>query len=150
MKTLLVAVDNSDATQYVLALAAEQARALQAQALAVCCIDAGYALTVNGDETGGEDPADFAYANDEQQTAEAVVRQALAVLSEAGVSASGKVLVGEAAEAIVAEAKAQKAAMIVMGRRQMSSFNRLLKGSCSVAVVEHAPCPVLIDVRADG
>lgn len=59
-------------------------------------------------------------------------------------------LVGEAAEAIVAEAKAQKAAMIVMGRRQMSSFNRLLKGSCSVAVVEHAPCPVLIDVRADG
>ncbi|AGB83203.1 universal stress protein UspA-like protein [Serratia sp. FGI94] len=150
MKTLLVAVDNSDATQYVLTLAAEQARALQAQVLAVCCIDAGYALTVNGDEQGGEDPADFAYANDEQQAAEAVVRQALAVLSEAGVSASGKVLVGEAAEAIVAEAKAQKAAMIVMGRRQMSSFNRLLKGSCSVAVVEHAPCPVLIDVRADG
>ncbi|QPT12039.1 universal stress protein [Serratia rubidaea] len=149
MKTLLVAVDNSDATQYVLALAAEQARALQAQALAVCCIDAGYALVVNGDEEGGEDPADFAYANDEQQAAETVVRQALAVLSEGGVSASGKVLVGEPAEAIVAEAKAQKAAMIVMGRRQMSSFNRLLKGSCSVAVIEHAPCPVLIDVRID-
>ncbi|WP_158785273.1 universal stress protein, partial [Pantoea sp. BAV 3049] len=56
---------------------------------------------------------------------------------------------GESAETIVAQANEIGAVMIVMGRRHLSSFNRLLKGSVSAAVIERASCPVLVDVRVD-
>ena len=40
MKTLLVAVDNSVIARKVVALATEQALALQAEVVVVCCVDA--------------------------------------------------------------------------------------------------------------
>ena len=150
MKTLLVAVDNSAIARKVVALATEQAQALQANVVVLCCIDASYAST-----TGtylieaGEDPTDFGCALDEQNTAEAAVRQALAELQRAGIASTGRVVAGESAETIVAQANELSAAMIIMGRRHLSSFNRLLKGSVSAAVIERASCPVLVDVRLD-
>lgn len=150
MKTLLVAVDNSAIARKVVALATEQAQALQANVVVLCCIDASYAIT-----TGtylieaGEDPTDFGCALDEQNTAEAAVRQALAELQRAGIASTGRVVAGESAETIVAQANELSAAMIIMGRRHLSSFNRLLKGSVSAAVIERASCPVLVDVRLD-
>ncbi|MEN4977604.1 universal stress protein [Erwinia billingiae] len=150
MKTLLVAVDNSAIARKVVALATVQAQALQANVVVLCCIDASYAST-----TGtylieaGEDPNDFGCALDEQNTAEAAVRQALAELQRAGIASTGRVVAGESAETIVAQANELSAAMIIMGRRHLSSFNRLLKGSVSAAVIERASCPVLVDVRLD-
>ncbi|GAB3411385.1 universal stress protein [bacteria symbiont BFo1 of Frankliniella occidentalis] len=149
MKTLLVAVDNSVIARKVVALATEQALALQAEVVVVCCVDASYSASGAFDIEAGEDPGDFGLALDEQNTAEAVVRMALAELQRAGVKARGKVVPGESAQSIVAQANELNAAMIIMGRRHLSSFNRLLKGSCSAAVIERASCPVLIDVRAD-
>ncbi|MDU2733216.1 MAG: universal stress protein, partial [Mixta calida] len=98
--------------------------------------------------TAGEDPADFGAALDEQNTAELVIRHALAQLLGAGIEARGRVIAGESAETIVAQAAALDAQMIIMGRRHLSPFNRLLKGSVSAAVIERAHCPVLVDVRA--
>lgn len=149
MKTLLVAVDNSVIARKVIQLATEQALALQADVVVLCCVDASYAASGPFDIEAGEDPGDFGLALDEQNTAEAVVRQALAELHRAGVVARGRVAAGESAETIVAQANSLNAAMIIMGRRHLSSFNRLLKGSCSAAVIERASCPVLLDVRAD-
>ncbi|ATZ12153.1 universal stress protein [Erwinia amylovora] len=148
MQTLLVAIDNSVIARKVVALASIQALALQAQVVVVCCIDTGYAcgpLEIKA----GEDLVDCELTRDEQNTAEAVVRQALAELQRAGVTASGRVLAGKSAQTIVAEANSLQAAMIIMGRRHLSPVNRLLKGSCSAAVIEHASCPVLVDVRID-
>lgn len=151
MNTLLVAVDNSDIARKVVSLATEQARALDADVVVLCCVDASYANTAGGTWVieAGEDPGDFGYALDEQNTAEAAVRQALAELQSAGIRATGRVVAGESAETIVAQASAIHASMIIMGRRHLSSFNRLLKGSVSAAVIERASCPVLVDVRAD-
>lgn len=149
MKTLLVAVDNSVIARKVIQLATEQALALQAEVVVLCCVDASYAASGPFDIEAGEDPGDFGLALDEQNTAEAVVRQALAELHRAGVVARGRVAAGESAETIVAQANSLNAAMIIMGRRHLSSFNRLLKGSCSAAVIERASCPVLLDVRVD-
>ncbi|MEN5017554.1 universal stress protein [Erwinia sp. Eh17-17] len=149
MKTLLVAVDNSVVARKVVSLATEQALALQADVVVVCCVDISYADAGPFEIEAGEDPGDFGLALDEQNTAEAVVRQALAELHRAGVTARGRVVAGESAETIVSEANRLHAAMIIMGRRHLSSFNRLLKGSCSAAVIERASCPVLLDVRAD-
>ena len=149
MTTLLVAIDNTDVSRNVLSLAAEQARALKAQIMVLCCIDPAYATGGEPlDIIAGEDPADFGAALDEQNMAERVIRHALAQLPGAGIEARGRIVAGEAAEVIVAQAAALDARMIIMGRRHLSPFNRLLKGSVSAAVIERAHCPVLVDVRA--
>lgn len=150
MNKLLVAVDNSALARKVVSLAAEQALAQDADVVVLCCVDASYAsTTADYVIEAGEDPDDFGSALDEQNTAEAAVRHALAQLQSGGVRATGRVLAGESAETIVAHANAIGATMIIMGRRHLSSFNRLLKGSVSAAVIERASCPVLVDVRAD-
>lgn len=149
MTTLLVAVDNSAVTRKVIALAVDQALALKAQVMVLCCVDPACSTCSEPLEiTAGEDPADFGVAQDEQNTAEMVIRHALAQLLRAGVKASGRVIAGESAETIVAQANVLNAQMIIMGRRHLSPFNRLLKGSVSAAVIERAHCPVLVDVRA--
>lgn len=48
MNTLLVAVDNSDIARKVVSLATEQARALDADVVVLCCVDASYANTAGG------------------------------------------------------------------------------------------------------
>ncbi|AKE11545.1 MULTISPECIES: universal stress protein [Serratia] len=149
MKTLLVAVDNSATARKVISLAAEQGLAQRATVVVLCCVDLSYSTTGPYEIAVGEDPADFGCAQDEQGAAAAVVRQALSELKDAGVSARGKVVPGEPAETIVAQAKELNASMIIMGRRHLSPFNRLLRGSHSALVIENADCPVLIDVRAD-
>ncbi|MFS2222182.1 universal stress protein [Pantoea sp. B65] len=150
MKTLLVAVDNSAVARKVVSLAIEQALAQPAEVVVLCCVDATYyAGSPPLELTAGEDPADFGRAQDEQNTAEAAVRHALAELLRAGVNARGRVIAGEAGETIVAQANELQATMIIMGRRHLSPFNRLLKGSVSAAVIERACCPVLVDVRVD-
>ncbi|MFC0141295.1 universal stress protein [Erwinia mallotivora] len=150
MQKLLVAVDNSTIARKVVSLAVQQGRALAAQVVVLCCVDASYAATT-GDYIieAGEDPGDFGSALDEQNTAEAAVRQSLAELQGAGIDATGRIIAGESAETIVAQANEMGATMIIMGRRHLSSFNRLLKGSVSAAVIERASCPVLVDVRVD-
>jgi nucleotide-binding universal stress UspA family protein len=54
------------------------------------------------------------------------------------------VLDGRPATRIVAEAERFEADLIVMGARGLSAVRRLLLGSVSSEVVDHAPCPVLI------
>ena len=150
MKMLLMAIDNSPVAEKVIALTLEQALALNAPVTVLCCIDPAYSACSQPIEIdAGEDPDDFVAAKDEQNTAEMVVRHALAPLLRAGVNARGVILAGEAAETIVAQAAALGASMIIMGRRHLSPLNRLLKGSVSAAVIERATCPVLLDVRKD-
>lgn len=150
MTTLILAVDNSPVAKKVINLASEQALAQQASLLVLCCVDPSYSSCSEPFEIdAGEDPGDFGAALDEQNTAEMVVRHALATLLRAGVDARGMVIAGEAAETIVTQAKKHQAKMIIMGRRHLSPFGRLLKGSVSAAVIERANCPVLVDVRAD-
>ncbi|WP_428943664.1 universal stress protein [Pantoea sp. FN060301] len=150
MSTLLVAVDNSTIARKVTQLACEQACAQDAEVVVLCCVDASYAGPGSTWVIeAGEDPGDFGCALDEQNTAEAAVRLALSALHQRGVRATGRVVAGESAQTIVAQANEVGATMIIMGRRHLSSFNRLLKGSVSAAVIERASCPVLVDVRAE-
>ncbi|OON39078.1 universal stress protein [Izhakiella australiensis] len=150
MKTLLVAIDNSAIARKVVALAVQQAQALSAQVMVLCCVDEKRCnLSAPLELTAGEDIDDEIRSRDEQNSAESVVRQALAQLLHAGVEARGRVIAGDAATTIVHQAKILNAEIIIMGRRHLTSFNRLLKGSVSAAVIEQAHCPVMIDVRCD-
>ena len=87
----------------MVSLAAEQARALKRRSW---CSAASIRLRHLRRAAGnyrGEDPADFGAALDEQNTAELVIRHALAQLLGAGIEARGRVIAGESAETIVAQ-----------------------------------------------
>ena len=58
-----------------------------------------------------------------------------------------RVLEGRPATEIVAEARRFGADLIILGARGLSAVQRVLLGSVSSEVVDHAPCPVLIARR---
>jgi nucleotide-binding universal stress UspA family protein len=65
----------------------------------------------------------------------------------AGTAASGVVrhaMIGKAAEAITAEAAEWGADLIILGPARRGEFAARLRGSETLRVLQHAPCPVLV------
>jgi nucleotide-binding universal stress UspA family protein len=74
-------------------------------------------------------------------------------LRMAGMSASGEIrhaLIGKAAEAITAEATEWGADLIILGPARRGEFAARLRGSTTLRVLQHAPCPVLVASAADS
>jgi nucleotide-binding universal stress UspA family protein len=68
-------------------------------------------------------------------------------LRMAGMAASGQVrhaLIGKAAEAITAEAAEWGADLIILGPSYRGELATRLRGSVTLGVLQHAPCPVLV------
>jgi len=68
-------------------------------------------------------------------------------LRMAGMTASGEVrnaMIGKAADAITAEAAEWGADLIILGPPRRGEFAARLRGSVTLHVLEHAPCPVLV------
>ena len=68
-------------------------------------------------------------------------------LRMAGMTASGQVghaMIGKAAEAITAEATVWGADLIILGPSRRGEFASRLRGSVTLQVLQHAPCPVLV------
>jgi len=73
-------------------------------------------------------------------------------LRMAGMAASGHVrhaLIGKAAEAITAEAAEWGADLIILGPSRRGELATRLRGSVTLGVLQHAPCPVLVASPAD-
>ena len=60
------------------------------------------------------------------------------------VQAESVVLVGDPGETIVEKAAAEGFDLIIMGSRGFGTFRRILMGSVSQYVLQHAGCPVMI------
>jgi nucleotide-binding universal stress UspA family protein len=74
-------------------------------------------------------------------------------LRMAGLAASGQVrhaIIGKAAEAITAEATEWGADLIILGPARRGEFAARLRGSVTLQVLQHAPCPVLVAAQADS
>ena|SRR5215472_11813214 len=87
------------------------------------------------------------FAIETEADASYAVEGAVFELRMAGIGASGQVvhaLVGKAAEAIVAEAAAWGADLIVLGTPRRGEFATRLFGSMTLRVLQHAQCPVLV------
>jgi len=82
-----------------------------------------------------------------RQAAEATIDSALLKLKtieDKTLEISSKIIPGPPSQAIVEEAESWGADLIVMGSRGLGTWNRLLLGSVSSAVVHHAKCSVEI------
>lgn len=75
--------------------------------------------------------------------AHAAIDDARAALGRRGL-VDGRVIEGEAREAIVATAEQWSADLVVLGARGLSAVKEFLLGSVSLGVARHAPCPVLV------
>ena len=64
--------------------------------------------------------------------------------SDPGAGSSGSSMTGRPASAIVDEAAAWGAELIVVGSRGLGRLGTMVLGSVSAEVVDHAPCPVLV------
>ena len=72
------------------------------------------------------------------------VQRAEQLLERPGVTVEGFLLRGRPASAIVDEAKAMAADLVVLGSRGHGTIATMVLGSTASEVVDHAPCPVLI------
>ncbi len=76
-----------------------------------------------------------------------ILEEGLRRLSETGRSASGEVLVGESIDEITKYAKKIDADLIVVGHKHLDGWAaRWWRGSISGALIEHAPCSVLVAI----
>ena len=73
-----------------------------------------------------------------------VVKDACAILSASGLACETAVLEGRPAEEIVRYVRAHAVDLLVMGTRGHGPIVGWAIGSVSLAVLAHAPCPVLI------
>jgi nucleotide-binding universal stress UspA family protein len=81
----------------------------------------------------------------EKKKYRAVLDEGLRRLSEAGYTARGELVSGEAIDEVTRQARKMEADLIVVGHKHLDSWAaRWWRGSISGALIEHAPCSVLV------
>jgi nucleotide-binding universal stress UspA family protein len=84
---------------------------------------------------------------EEKQRFDEVLQDGLRRLAGSGYPARGELLVGEPVTEISAYAKKIGADLIVIGHKHLDSWAaRWWRGSTSPALIEHAPCSVLVSI----
>jgi len=76
---------------------------------------------------------------------QSILQDGLRRLEQAGYTARGEVVTGEAIDEISKYARKIQADLIVVGHKHLDSWAaRWWRGSISGALIEHAPCSVLV------
>ncbi len=75
---------------------------------------------------------------------EELAKKAAARLREAGLTAEARMVVGDPRVALMDEARAGHANLIIVGSHGRTGIKKLLLGSVASHVVTHAPCSVLV------
>jgi nucleotide-binding universal stress UspA family protein len=136
-KTILVGIDETDASNRALERAAELAQAPGAR-LVVTSVAPVLTGMAAAHGVGPWDPADPPEEHRDE------LRHAREYLLDRHVAAEFVLGVGEPAEAILDLAGEHSANLIVVGTREPGLIERLLGGSVSRSVSHHARCDVLI------
>ena len=139
-KRILLAYDGSDAGQKALLDCRELANWSQSELFLIAVMPS--AMSFVGLEGG---VYDMELEEREKTKYRGVLDDGLRRLSEAGFSARGEVITGEAIDEISKYARKIGADLIVVGHKHLDSWAaRWWRGSISGALIEHAPCSVLV------
>ncbi|MGE0861743.1 MAG: universal stress protein [Gammaproteobacteria bacterium] len=83
----------------------------------------------------------------EREAYQAILDEGVAKMAASGVTAKGVLLVGDTVEEITRYAREIEADLIVVGHKHLDSWaERWWRGSTSPALIEHAPCSVLVAI----
>lgn len=83
----------------------------------------------------------------EKQRYQEILDDGLRRLRESGHTVQGEVLVGDQVDEIAGYAKKIKADLIILGHKHLDGWAaRWWRGSASPALIEHAPCSVLVAI----
>ena len=139
-KRILLAYDGSDAGQKALLDCQHLAQWSGSQLSLIAVMPS--AMSFVGLEGG---VYDIELEEREKKKYRAVLDEGLRRLSEAGYSAKGDLVAGEAIDEITRYARKMEADLIVVGHKHLDSWAaRWWRGSISGALIEHAPCSVLV------
>lgn len=141
--TLLVAIDGGAQHDQVLALAASLATPRSRLHL-VCVLDPSYALD---DDAPRGDRDEYPAANAERLQAQQLLERALGALRERGIDGVASHPAGDPPAVLCDYARQHGCDVIVIGHRHLSRVERLFERSVGQWTIDHAPCPVLVEVR---
>lgn len=147
IENILVATDFSPSAARAVATATDYARHFQAQLIILHAYRVD--IPVASPLTGGGYVLPDGFFEQLAKEARLRVEKVASEAKAAGVSAIGLATDGHPATAIVEEAKARKADLIVMGTRGLTGLKHLALGSVADRVVRTAPCPVLTVAHDD-
>ncbi len=139
-KRILLAYDGSDAGQKALLDCQDLAQWSGSELSLIAVMPS--AMSFVGLEGG---VYDIELEEREKKKYRAVLDEGLRRLSDAGYSARGELVAGEAIDEITRYARKMEADLIVVGHKHLDSWAaRWWRGSISGALIEHAPCSVLV------
>jgi nucleotide-binding universal stress UspA family protein len=143
-KRILLAYDGSDAGQKALLDCQELAQWSQSELFLVAVMPS--AMSFVGLEGG---VYDIELEEREKKKYQAVLEDGLRRLADAGYAARGEMVTGEAVDEIIKYARKVEANLVVVGHKHLDSWAaRWWRGSISGALIEHAPCSVLVVITA--
>lgn len=138
-KRILLAYDGSDAGQKALLESRELAQWSGSELFLVAVMPS--AMSFVGLEGG---VYDVELEERERAKYHSILQDGLRRLEQAGYTARGEVVTGEAIDEITKYARKIGANLIIVGHKHLDSWAaRWWRGSISGALVEHAPCSVL-------
>jgi nucleotide-binding universal stress UspA family protein len=136
---MLVGVDGSESSQRAVAWCAEHATALDASVIAV------HAIEVPVHALMPDAYAPPVYAEVDRENIREVLRERwCSQLNAANVSFEAKVIEGYPAEVIIEAARGEQADLVVVGRRGLGGFKKMLLGSTSNHLSHHLDRPLVI------
>jgi nucleotide-binding universal stress UspA family protein len=139
-KRILLAYDGSDAGQRALLDCQDLAQWSGSELSLIAVMPS--AMSFVGLEGG---VYDIELEEREKKKYRAVLDEGLRRLSDAGYSARGELVAGEAIDEITRYARKMEADLVVVGHKHLDSWAaRWWRGSISGALIEHAPCSVLV------
>ena len=147
-KRILVPVDGSENAARAASVAIEYARKFEAEVFVihVIAIPAHTLAEVEGGIGGLDSSESRQYFASARQNAKAIVDEVVKSAEAKNVKATG--IIQEysfsVVETIVDHAAKYNVDLIVIGTRGLTGFRKLLIGSISSGVVNHAHCPVLL------
>jgi nucleotide-binding universal stress UspA family protein len=139
-KRVLLAYDGSESGQKALLSCREIAQWGHSELYLVAVMPPPINVAVDGVFYDGGSGAEL-----ERRGHEETLAEGLKQLSEAGNPVIGELLVGDSVEQITGYAKKIGADLIVVGHRHLDSWaERWWRGSSTRAIIEYAPCSVLV------